>query len=449
MSILKKLLQLKKKKISYYTTPSHAQTLPFKSVLGKNYYAIDLSEVDGLDNLNFPETCIVDFEEKLKEIYDSGFSHILTNGSTQGILGLMLATIKDGDKVICTANCHKSVHNGLVLTGANPIWVEPNFDNEFGFYTSVNYQKLEATILENTDAKCLILTNPTYDGAMSDVAKISRLCKEHDITFIVDEAHGALWNFDRTIGTPAILVGADAAVQSLHKTCGAVNPTAVVHLSLKSKITKAQLMDALNLISTTSPSFALMCNIEETVNYLKSNKGQKNIELLINTIVKTISKLKKLEYIRVFDKYNDLTRIAIKFTNITAQEASEILYKKFKIECEIQHKQTLTFVCGIGTTIKKIEKLYDAIKYLNKLSKRRMPIEQDEFSAIEKEIVKKPKEAFYAKYEEVLPTNAVGKISADLITTYPPGIPVLTYGERISEEHIKILNQDNKIRIVK
>ena len=242
MSIIKNLKQLTKKRFNFFTTPSHSQSPAFKTILGKDYYKYDLSEVDGLDNLNCPQGSILDLHEKLKDIYYSGYSHVLTNGSTQGMLALMLATLKKDDKVLCAVNCHKCVHNGLVLTGAKPIWLYPHFNNEFSVYTSISSSVVEKAIEENPDAKCLILTCPTYDGILSNIEKIAEICKNNDVILIIDEAHGALWNYDRTIGSPAILSGADAYVQSLHKTCGSVNPAGLVHLSMSSKISKTQLL---------------------------------------------------------------------------------------------------------------------------------------------------------------------------------------------------------------
>lgn len=449
MSIIKNLKQIKRKKINYFTTPSHSQSVLFKSVLGSDYYKNDLSEVDGVDNLNNPSGSILEFHEKLKEIYSSGYSHILTNGSTQGVLALMLATLKRGDKVLCAANSHKCVYNGLILTGAKPVWIYPRFNEEFGVYTTISTTAIEKVINENSDAKCLIITNPTYDGAISNIEKISELCKVHDIILIVDEAHGALWNFDRTIGSPAILSGADASVQSLHKTCGAVNPAALVHLSLSSKINKTQLLDALSLISTTSPSFPVMANIEETIAFLNSKQGKKEINKLTQNTMNLISKIKEFQYIRIFYSNNDITKLLIHPTRISAEEVSEILYKKFKIECEVQHKYALTFVCGVGTTEKKLKQLLKALTFINKISKKREDLFIESIKPPHKAVIKSPRDAFYSDYEEVLPEEAIDKISAGLITTYPPGIPVLAYGEMISADHVKLLDAEIKIRIVK
>ena len=370
MSIIKNLKQLNNKKLNFFTTPSHSQKPVFKTILGKDYYKYDMSEMDGLDNLNNPQDCILELNEKLKEIYASGYSHILTNGSTQGILALMLATLKKDDKVICAVNSHKAVHNGLILTGAMPIWVYPQFNNQYGVYTTISTSKLEKTIKENLDAKCVIITNPTYDGAISNIEKIAEICKEHDIILIVDEAHGGLWNFDRTLGGPAILSGADASVQSLHKTCGAVNSAAVVHLSLTSKITKSKLIDAINLIATTSPSFPVIANVEETVSFLNSKTGKNELYKLTQNLMNLISKIKEFEYIDIYYDNNDITKLLIHPTNISSEEFNDILYKKFKIECEIMHKNALTFVCGLGTSEKKLKKLFKALNYITKYLKK-------------------------------------------------------------------------------
>jgi len=334
MALIKNLLQLNKKKISFFTTPTHSQKMPFESLLGKNYYNLDLSEVDGLDNLNNPQECILETETKFQTIYNSGFTHILTNGSTQGLLALMLAVLSKGDKVLVAVNSHKSIHNGLVLTGAEPVWIYPNYDNDFGIYTTITIKSIERAILNNPTAKCLIITNPTYDGIISDIEKISVLCKANDIILIVDEAHGALWNFDKTIGTPAIICGADASVQSLHKTCGAVTPSALLHLSKESKIDTQKVMSALNLISTTSPSYAIMTNIEETVDFLNAQKGKKVIDKLLNNLYDFTQKVKHLENLQIYNENIDVTKILIRFLKLSAEEASEILYSKFKnVKC--------------------------------------------------------------------------------------------------------------------
>lgn len=449
MKILKKILQLKRKRIKFFTTPSHNQRMPFKSKLGQAYYNLDMSEVDGLDNLNAPQNCILDFEEELEQIYNSGFSHILTNGSTQGILALMLSVLNKNDKVLCAVNCHKCVHNGLILTGAQPIWVTPNFNKEFGFYTSISAKTIENEIIKNPDAKCLIITNPTYDGAISDTEKISAICQKHNIILIVDEAHGGLYNFDRTLGIPAIELGADAAVQSLHKTCAAVNPAAIVHLSKNSKISKSKLIEALNLISTTSPSFALMVNIEETIKFLNSKKGKNELQKLIEYITSITHEIKQLKNIELFSEYNDITKIVVKTTKLSAEEAANIIYKKFKIECEIQHEHALTFLCGIGTKKKELKQLLKALKFIDKIQMNKEAIFYEPIIPPTKIMNTTPQEAYSSKTEEVPLENAIDKTCAEIITTYPPGIPILTYGEKISKEHKSFLDIKNKIRIVK
>ncbi len=448
MSLIKNILKLKRKNFIFFTTPSHSQNAQFESVLGKKYFRVDFSEIDELDNLNTPRTSILELEKELQEIYDSSYTKILTNGSTQGILALMLATLEQGDKVLCATNCHKSVHNGLILCKAEPIWIYPSFIQDYGVYGSISANSIENAILENPDAKCLIITNPTYDGIISDLTKISELCKQHNILLIVDEAHGALWNFDKSLGTPAILSGADASVQSLHKTCGCINPAALLHISKNSCISKQKIVDSLQLISTTSPSFALLCNVEETISFLNSKKGKKRIEKLINNITQIINKIKKLKNIEILQSHNDITKILIKPLKISAEEFSNILYTKFRIECEIQHSNSLTFLCGFGTSEKNLKRLYKALKYINKLSNKHDYHKAEHITIPCRTQLLPPHAAFFSDFTYSSPKESIGKICAEIITTYPPGIPLLTYGEKISEDHTKLLPTDIKIRIV-
>lgn len=449
MSLIKKILQLKRKCCTLFTTPSHGQKMPFKSLLGEKYYTFDMSEIDGLDNLNNPKECILELEEQLQKNYFSKLSVPLTNGSTQGILALLLAVLKPHDKVLAASNCHKSVHNAIILSGAEPVWVTPNFNSDFGIFTSISPTDIEAKLNEIKDIRCVVITNPTYDGSISNIEKIANVCKEKNIVLIVDEAHGGLWNFDKTIGTPAILCGADASVQSLHKTCGAVNPTAILHLSKNSAISTQRLLSTLNLISTTSPAYPSIINIEETVTFLSSKKGQKALDTLSLNIMETRKKIKKLEFFELLEKNVDITKICVRPTRISAEEVSDIIYKKFKLECEIQHARALTFLCGLGTDKQKLKKLYAALKYINKISKNKEPLNFEPIVIPEREQKITPNQAFNAEYDFAAPEEAIGKICAEIITSYPPGIPVLTFGELIKKEHLNFLSSDTKIRIVK
>jgi len=192
-----------------------------------------------------------------------------------------------------------------------------------------------------------------------------------------------------------------------------------------------------------------MANIEETIEFLNSKKGKKEIYKLTQNAMMLISKVKEFEFIKIYYSNNDITKFLIHSTNISAQEVSEILYNKFKLECEVQHKNALTFVCGVGTTTKKIKKLLKGLSYINKISKKREVLYINEITPPEKAMVMPMHKAFRANYEEVLPSEAMDKVCAEMITTYPPGIPVLTYGELICQEHLNFLNPEIKIRIVK
>ena len=265
MTIVNFIENYKKNKKILFTTPSHSQgefVAPnSKKMLGTQFFSCDYSEIEGFDNLSNPIGMLRSAQEDASAIYGSKATFFLTNGSTSGIIAAMYTLLRRNDKVIIARNCHKSVYNGLVLTGAIPIWMMPEYNSEWGIYDSLNITYLEELIIRNKDVKAVIITNPTYEGVMFDVSRISEMCRKHSVFLIVDEAHGALWNFHKSIGTPSILQGADIVVQSLHKTAGAMNPAALLHVGWNSPLEAKYVQQALNLFTTTSPSYPLLLNI--------------------------------------------------------------------------------------------------------------------------------------------------------------------------------------------
>lgn len=467
MSLIKLIKDYKRKNRILFTTPSHNQgsfiipeSLKF---LGKDIFKNDFSEIEGFDNLQNPDGAILESEKKAADIYGSQTSFYLINGSTSGIIALMLAVLKPNDKVLIARNCHKSVYNSLVLSGALPVWVTSEYNDEWGIFKHVSPKDVEKAFVQNPDIKAFILTNPTYEGMIADIEKISLICKEHNAVLIVDEAHGALWNFDKTIGTPALYLKADAAVQSLHKTGGALNPSAILHISQESKIDKNKVKDALNLINTTSPSYPLLLNIETTINFLNSKKGKKQISQLTDNIIEFKNSLKKFSNIHIYYENNDITKILIKIDGLSGFELSDILFNKYKIEDELANEKSVLFLTGIGTSKAKLKKLKNAlIKTANKTAKDilKKANEADESAQIESEnksrflnypapqVVCSPLQAFNKPFKLIKKEDAAGQISQEVIIEYPPGIPLLLPGELIQEGHLTFFKDNEKIKIM-
>ncbi len=454
MSLINFIENYKKKPRILFTTPSHGQgSFVFPKslkLLGRKIFKCDYSEYDGFDNLLNPTGIIKTAQDKASEIYNAKSTFFLINGSTSGIIAAMLGVLEKRDKVLIARNCHKSVYNGLVLSGSVPVWIMPEYNNEWGIYETIPLDTLEEVFYKNKDIKAFIMTNPTYEGVMSDVYRISDICKKYGVILIVDEAHGSLWNFYKAIGTPSLLQGADIVVQSLHKTAGALTPSALLHINKDSAVKPQKIREALNLITATSPSYPLLINIEACISYLSSDKGKRRIYELLKNVSRLIRTLKAIPNIQVYSYNNDITKILVKLANVSGFELSDILFYKYNIECELANSESVLLLTGIGTNKAKLKKLEKALFDIsadnikitgeNEIKKQVLTVEPR---------VRYAPSAVWGKHsKEIELKYALARVSMELITEYPPGIPVLLPGEVIKKEHILYLKNRQKIKVL-
>lgn len=333
ISILKR-----KNRKTLFTTPSHDGKL---CIYHKFYqwYRSDISEVDAYN----PEEALELAEKKATKIYGTQSTLFLTNGSSCGIIASTLATCKRGDKLLIWNKSHPCHRNAGMLAGAEIIEYELPYNKEWGIY-----ERLENIdeLLDKYLPKAIIVTSPSYEGIVSDIPKISEACKKRGIYLIVDEAHGALYPFSEELPQSAIKY-ADFTVQSLHKTAGGINPTALLHCNCDLDIKKA-----LKMISTTSPSYPMLATIEANINFLNSKKGRKKISELISQIKEIKSELTNLEFYG-----DDITKILVKKSGLTGFELSEILFDKLNIEDERTNEKSTMLLTGLGTTKEKLNRL--------------------------------------------------------------------------------------------
>ena len=333
----------KKNRKTLFTTPSHAGKL---AIMHKFYqwYRADISEVDAYN----PEEALKKAEEKASKIYGTKSTHFLTNGSSSGIIASILACCSKGDRLLIWEGAHPCHKNGGLLAGADIIEYSLPYNSEWGIY-----ERLENTeeLFKKYAPKAIVVTSPSYEGIVSDIVKISDVCKKYGVYLIVDEAHGALYPFSNNLPQSAVNY-ADFTVQSLHKTAGGINPTALLHsncdLDIESK---------LKMITTTSPSYPMLATIEANINYLNSSRGRKKIEALISQIKQIRSKLTNIEFYG-----DDITKILIKKDGLSGFELSEILFNKYNIEDERANQKSVMLLSGIGTDSAKLKKLNYLIK---------------------------------------------------------------------------------------
>ena len=453
MSLIRKIYYNKKinKNVCNFTTPSHSQgdfTIPeAEKLFGKKFFECDFSETEGFDNLRAPNGILKELQRNISKIYTTKNSFILTNGATSGILAAMLAVLKQNDEVLIARNCHVSVYNGLVLTGARPIWFLPERDEKWDIFKSVTPEDIEHYLRANPLIKAVIITSPTYEGIFSSIPQISEVTKKYGAVLIVDEAHGALCNFarDYTGYAPSIVSGADISVHSLHKTTGAPNPCALLHLSKSSKISAQALQDALNLVTTTSPSYPLIAAVEATVDFLFSNKGKAEIRKLYDLVEDFKTKADRLEDVEIYSGFCDKSKILLRMKRLPALTVAKILNEDFKIEEEFSNDNALLFLTGIGTSKRKFDRLINALRKISA-----MEVEADftdEKNMIDlPQMIYTPREAYFHPSEYIPSEESIGKICNEVVLPYPPGIPMILPGEIITQNNAKFIMTE-KIRV--
>lgn len=342
------LIQLlkRKSKVSFFTTPSHSQSL-FLFPKFRQFYKYDISETE----THNPQKALNAAQSKASKIYNTKSTYFLTNGSTSGIIASVLSCVNAGDNVLIWNKAHQSHKNAVKLAGAIPVFYELQKDENWGIYVHTPCELIENYLKNNKQIKAVIVTSPSYEGVISDIKSIKDVCKKYGAYLIVDEAHGALYPFCEKLPISAIYCGADFVIQSLHKTAGGLNPTAVLHCNADVEIEQY-----LAAISTTSPSYPLLASIEKNINFL-NGKGRVKILELINNI----ENLKKMVPNCEFYSGDDPTKILIKSIKYSGFELSDFLYEHY-IEDEKTNEKSTMLLCGIGTDSKKISKLEKILK---------------------------------------------------------------------------------------
>ena len=334
-----------------FTTPSHGQRF-FIFHKFRQFYKYDISETD----THNPQKALLDAQERVTKIYKTKHSYFLTNGSTSGIIASVLACTKKEDKVLIWRNAHPSHLNAVKLAGCEPVFYDLSIDEEWGISAKITPDMVSSlfTVHSSQKIKALIATSPTYEGIVSDIKALKDICAKNGAYLIVDEAHGALYPFSDKLPQSALNI-ADFTIQSLHKTAGGLNPTALLHTNCNLNV-----QNALDMINTTSPSYPLLASIEANINYLNSKKGRKKLDELIENISALRAECLNTEF-----GGDDITKILIKKSGMTGFELSEKLFEEFGIEDEKTNIISTMLLTGIGTTKEKLDRLKKALKHLS------------------------------------------------------------------------------------
>jgi len=428
----------------------------FKNLMGKALTIDTTDEFDGLGTLHPATGPIRKAELAAARAFGSGRTLFLVNGSTAGNLAVAMGMTKKGQKVIVNRNCHRSILTGLIISGAEVLWAIPETLNDWGIWGEITPQQIEKMLQENDDVALVWITNPTYEGVVSDIKSISEVCKKYNVPLVVDEAHGCLWKFCDELPTSALDAGADIVINSLHKTGGSMSQSSMLHISKKSKFNADAIEKALKLVHTTSPSMLLMASLDAARANLESDNGKAQIKMAVDNakyLRKHIDGMKKISHlISTSEKFKtDVTKVFIKADGLTGTQLEKILETDFKIEVESSSDIGILILCNPGNTKNDIKYL---IKALNKIDKT-------DYSKIYKPERRKHmplcipvtemsmRNAYYSEKENIKTKDAIGRICAEVIAECPPGISILLPGEVIREEHLPYLFNYKTLDVVK
>lgn len=428
----------------------------------ENPFSIDVTEVGDLDEFHDPHGIISEAMNRAAEVYGSHKSYYLVNGSTCGIMAALSAVCRPGDKLIVARNCHKSVYNAIRLLQLRPIYIMPEWNEEFGMFGGVSPEQVRKMVKQYTDAKCVMLVSPTYEGVVSDVEKIAKIVHKAGVPLIVDEAHGAHFEFmsnvNETISTtnyknipnPAIRLGADIVIESLHKTLPAMTQCAILHE--KSNIVDTErLEEYLSIYQSTSPSYVFLATTEACIE--KMNYERDGLFIIYKELLSEYRKrFAQLSHIHLVEESDFKKQSACGYDDgklvfsvkdcgyerdgeiiaMTGTKLGTILQEEYGQMMEMAAGNYVIAMTSVADSKEAFESLYLAMESIDA---QLTDVEQSADTILYKTLPEHKMniaEAREHKRVDIPFEDAIGKISGSYIYVYPPGIPIVTPGEVLS-----------------
>ncbi len=417
--------------------------------LGKTFFQMDVTCMEDLDNICNPVSVIKEAQSLAAQLYGADNAYFLVNGTTSGIQAMIMSVCEPGDKIIIPRNAHKSAIGGVILSGAEPVYIEPEIDAFMGIAMGVKAETVAQALEKHPDAKAVFIINPTYYGVASELQTIVNLTHAFGKPIIVDEAHGAHLNFDQRLPLSAMEAGADMSASSTHKLVGSLTQSSLL-LQQGDLINPQRIKAVLNLTQTTSPSYVLMAYLDIARKQM-AEKGEELIAQTYDFALWARSEIKKIEglYLMGEDILTqpgcfaiDPTKIVVNVRELglSGYEVERILRKDYHIQVELSDLYNILAIVSIGddreslfSFIKALKEIADA-RTVKNVVKYFMPL-----PTLPERVIS-PREAFYAETKSIPLEEAKGEISAELIMAYPPGIPIICPGEKITNEIIDYIN---------
>ena len=447
--IYEALERFHKSRVVPFDVPGHkrGQRNPeLKALLGEACVSNDVNSMKPLDNLCHPVSVIRDAEELAAEAFGAAHAFFMVGGTTSAVQAMILSVVKRGDKIILPRNVHRSVINAMILCGAIPVYVNPDMDPKLGIPLGMRISQLEEAMNQNPDAKAVLVNNPTYYGICSDIRYIVKMAHARGMKVLADEAHGTHFYFGDLLPTPAMAAGADLAAVSMHKSGGSLTQSSF--LLAGPNVNAGYVRQIINLTQTTSGSYLLLTSLDISRRNLAIRGREEfgNVMRLAQYAREEINAIGgyyaySRELVNNDSIYDfDVTKLSVYTLDIglAGIEVYDLLRDEYDIQIEFGDLGNILAYVSIGDRIKNVERLVSALAEIRRRFKR------DKTGLLTQEylppvVAVSPQEAFYAEKESLPIMETEGRICSEFVMCYPPGIPILAPGERITRDILEYI----------
>ncbi len=403
-----------------------------------NPFFIDITEIDGFDNLHHAEGILKELQEKAAAVYGSEETHYLINGSTAGLLAAVSGCTSYGGTLLMARNSHKASYHGALLKNLNTVYVYPSGTGE-GINGQILPEDVEKALQDHRDVEAVLITSPTYDGIVSDVRAIARIVHSYGIPLIVDEAHGAHFPFSEYFPEDSIRCGADVVIHSLHKTLPSLTQTAMLHMNGK-LADREKIRKYLTVYQSSSPSYVLMASLDQCMEWAESHPEA--FENFYQELLSCRGRLSEMKHLKLLELPGmDLSKILVSVgnTGMNGQELDHLLRSKYHVELEMACSSYICAITTVADTKESLNRFAEALLSIDQEIGQRRPeafdrTQKEEDTVLPAEVVCSFRQAEEGEKEELSLWEAEGRVSGDFVTLYPPGIPILAPGEAVSKE---------------
>lgn len=444
------LQKFKKMRVVPFDVPGHKRgkgNPELTEFLGENCLTVDVNSMKPLDNLCHPVSVIKEAEKLAADAFGAENAFLMVNGTTSAVQSMVLSSVKNGEKIILPRNVHRSVINALVLVGAVPVYINPQTNHRLGIALGMSVADVKAAIEKNPEAKAILINNPTYYGICSNIAEITKLAHSHGMLMLADEAHGTHFYFGENMPVSAMKAGADMSSVSMHKSGGSLTQSSF--LLTGNGINEGYVRQIINLTQTTSASYLLMSSLD---------LSRKNLALNGREVFAHVSEMAQYardEVNKIGDYYAysrelingdtvfdfDITKLSVNTLDLglAGIEVYDILRDDYDIQVEFGDIGNILAYISVGDRKRDVERLVSAMSEIRRIYKKdKTGMMSHEY--INPEVVYSPQTAFYSDKRTVPIHESAGKICTEFVMCYPPGIPILAPGERITGDILEYIS---------